>query len=134
MRSIVKMLVPKRTLILLVAGSLIVISILQRPSTMLGLLTPKGMAAMTVRVFVGFLLACTVRASLRQSTWRAGRSILARPWNLVPAFLMLVTLILMYTILGDRAFTGLRLGDLVMHRAFLTQILAFAVLWFATLR
>ena len=134
MRSIVKMLVPKRTLILLVAGSLIVISILQRPSTMLGLLTPKGMAAMTVRVFVGFLLACTVRASLRQSTWRAGRSILARPWNLAPAFLMLVTLILMYTILGDRAFTGLRLGDLVMHRAFLTQIVAFAILWIATLR
>ena len=134
MRRVLNMLIPKRTLILLVAGSLIVISVLQRPSTMLGLLTPKGMAAMTVRVFVGFLLACTVRASLRQPTWRSGRSILARPWNLVPALLMLVTLILMYAILGDRAFSGLRLGDLVMHRAFLTQIVAFAVLWLAAMR
>jgi len=134
MRRVLNMLIPKRTLILLVAGSLIVISVLQRPSTVLGLLTPKGMAAMTVRVFVGFLLACTVRASLRQPTWRAGRSILARPWNLVPALLMLVTLILMYAILGDRAFSGLRLGDLVMHRAFLTQIVAFAVLWLAAMR
>ena len=89
---------------------------------------------MTVRVFVGFLLACTVRTSLRQSTRRAGRLILARPWNLAPALVMLVTLILMYTILGDRAFSGLRLGDLVMHRAFLTQILAFAVLWLAAMR
>ena len=134
MRRVLSTLIPTRKLMLLGAAVLLVIGLLQRPTTLLGLVTPKGMAAMTVRVFMGFLLACTVRASLRQSTWRAGRSILARPWNLAPAFLMLVTLILMYTILGDRAFSGLRLGELVMHRAFLTQILAFAGLWFAMLK
>jgi len=134
MRRVLSTLIPARKLMLLGAAALLVVGLLQRPTTVLVLLTPKGMAAMTVRVFMGFLLACTVRASLRQSTWRAGRSILARPWNLVPALLMLVTLILMYAILGDRAFSGLRLGDLVMHRAFLTQIVAFAVLWLAAMR
>lgn len=34
----------------------------------------------------------------------------------------------MYAVLGSRTFSGLRLGDLVMDRAFLTQVLAFAVM------
>jgi len=36
--------------------------------------------------------------------------------------------------LGSRAFSGLRLGDLVMYRAFLTQVLAFALLWLTLLK
>jgi hypothetical protein len=134
MRRALSMLKPARKLMFLAAGVLLAVGLLQRPRTLLGLLTPKGMAAMTVRVFVGFLLACLVWTLVQQSAWKIRRSIGARSRNLVSLLLMVALLALMYTVLGSRAFGGLRLSDLVMHRAFLTQILAFAVMWLALLR
>jgi len=134
MRRVLNILIPARKLMLLGAAALLVIGLLQRPTTLLGLVTPKGMAAMTVRVFIGFLLACLAGTLVQQSPWRIGRSVGARSRNLMSLLLMVALLTLMYTIAGGRAFGGLRLSDLVLHRAFLTQVLAFAVMWLAVLR
>ena len=134
MRRVLNMLIPARKLMLLGAAVLLIIGLLQRPTTLLGLVTPKGMAAMTVRVFVGFLVACLAGTMVHQSPWKIRRSFGARSRNLESLLLMIALLVLMYTIAGGRAFGGLRLNDLVLHRAFLTQVLAFAVMWLAVLR
>jgi hypothetical protein len=134
MRSIVHISRPGHKLMLLAAGALLAVAFLQRPSMLLGLLTPKGMAATTVRIFAGFLLACLVQASFRQPGWQARRFVATRSRNLAPLALMLTLLAFMYVILGGRAFGGLRLDDLVMRRACFTQVLALALLWLRLLK
>ena len=134
MRRVLSTLIPARKLTLLGAGVLLVIGLLQRPTTLLGLVTPKGMAAMTIRIFIGLLMAVMAGTLVQQSAWKTRRSIGARSRNLVSLLLMVALLVLMYTIAGGRAFGGLRLSDLVLHRACLTQVLAFAVMWLAVLR
>jgi len=134
MRRVLSTLIPARKLMLLGAAALLVIGLLQRPTTLLGLVTPKGMAAMTVRVFIGFLVAGMAGTLMQQSAWKIRRSVGARSRNLVSLLLMVTLLVLMYTIAGGRAFGGLRLNDLILHRAFLTQVSAFAVMWLAVLR
>jgi hypothetical protein len=121
-------------LLLLLAAVLMGIAVAQKPSMLLLCITPKGMAATALRLFMGLLAAMVIKVCV-PSMARRSHALLGNRWNTLIAFaLMLILLTLVYRVLGPRAFTTLRLGDLVMHKAYLTQSVAFTVLWLAMLR
>ena len=121
-------------ILLLGAVVLMVVAVGQKPSMLPLLLTPKGMAATAIRLFTGLLTAVCIRACF---PGMARRPYVLRPggWRTLASFVLMAALLAaMYSVLGSRAFSGLRLGDLMMHRAFLTQVLAFALLWLSLLK
>jgi hypothetical protein len=121
-------------ILLLGAAVLMVVAAVQKPSMLLLLLTPKGMASTAIRLFVGLLAAVGIRACL---PGMARRPYAPHPggWRTLASFVLMAALLAaMHATLGDRTFSGLRLVDLVMHRAFLTQSIAFTVLWLVALR
>jgi hypothetical protein len=121
-------------ILLLGAVVLMVVAVGQKPSMLLLLLTPKGMAATAIRLFMGLLAAVCIRAYL-PGTARRPNALQPGGWRTLASFVLMAALLAaMYTVLGSRAFSGLRLGDLLMHRAFLTQVLAFALLWLRLLK
>jgi hypothetical protein len=121
-------------LLFLLAVVLMAVAVTQKPSMLLLCITPKGMAATALRLFMGLLAAVVIKACIPGMA-RRSHALLGSRWNTLVAFaLMLILLALMCSVLGSRAFSTLRLGDLVMHRAYVTQSLAFTVLWLATLR
>jgi hypothetical protein len=133
---------PARTLGVRINGKLLVLlamalmgaAMAQKPSMLLLCITPKGMAATALRLFMGLLAAVVIKACVPGMA-RWSHALLGSRWNTLIAFaLMLILLTLVYRVLGSRAFTTLRLGDLVMHKAYLTQSVAFTVLWLAMLR
>lgn len=134
MRSTLHMLIPGRKLLLLAAIMLMAITVYQKPSTLLLLALPKVMAATTVRLLFGLLAALGIRACLGHSVWKSNMFNFSRLKNLLLLALMIALLVFMYKLLGSRAFSGLRVGDLLMHRAFITQLVAFTALWLSLLR
>jgi hypothetical protein len=121
-------------LLFLLAAILMGVAVAQKPSILLLCITPKGMAATALRLFMGLLAAVAIRACI-PGVARRSHSLQSGRWNTLIAFaLMLVLLALVHRVMGPRAFTSLRLDDLVMHKAYLTQSLAFTVLWLAMLR
>jgi hypothetical protein len=121
-------------LLLLLAVVLMAVAVTQKPSMLLLSVTPKGMAATALRLFTGLLAAVVIKACVPGMA-RRSHALLGSRWNTLVAFaLMLILLALMCSVLGSRAFSTLRLGDLVMHRAYVTQVVAFSVLWLAMLR
>ncbi len=121
-------------LLVLLAVVLMGVAIAEKPSMLLLTAAPRGMAATSARLFLGLLIALSVKACVpgiirRPHVLHRGR------WKTLVAFvLMLILLALAYRVLGSRAFSTLRLSDLVAHRAYLTQSIAFTVLWLALLR
>jgi hypothetical protein len=121
-------------LLSLLAVVLMAVAVTQKPSMLLLSVTPRGMAATALRLFMGLLAAVVIKACVPGMA-RRSHALLGSRWNTLIAFaLMLILLTLVYRVLGPRAFTTLRLGDLVMHKAYLTQVIAFMVLWLAMLR
>ena len=121
-------------ILLLGAAVLMVVAAVQKPSMLLLLLTPKGMAATAIRLFVGLLAAVGIRACLPDLVRRPYAPHQGR-WRTFASFVLMIALLAaMYSVLGSRAFSALRLGDLVMHRAYVTQVLAFAALWLTLLK
>ncbi len=121
-------------LLFLLAVVLMGVAVAQKPSMLVLCITPKGVAATAVRLFMALLTAMVIRSCVPGMA-RRSHALLRGRWKPLVAFaLVLVLLALVYRVLGPRAFTTLRLGDLVMHRAYLTQVIAFSVLWLAILR
>jgi len=54
--------------------------------------------------------------------------------TLVAFALTLGLLALLYNVFASLPFTKLRIGDLVMHKAYATQVIAFTLLWLALLK
>lgn len=121
-------------LFLLLAVVLIGIAVAQKPSMLLSCITPKGIAATALRLFMGLLTALVIDACVPGMA-RRSHALLRGRWKPLVAFaLMLVLLSLVHGMLGSRAFSTLQLSDLAMHRAYLTQSIAFSMLWLAILR
>lgn len=121
-------------LLLLLAIALMGMAVAQKPSMLLLCITPKGMAATTLRLFMGLLIAVCVRSSVL-SMLRGPYALRRRRWKSHIAFaLMFILLAFAYEVLGSQAFTTLRLSDLVAHKAYVMQSVAFAVLWLVFLK
>jgi hypothetical protein len=121
-------------LLFLLAVVLMGVAVAQKPSMLLLCITPKSMAATTIRLFMGLLTAMVISACVPSMARRSHGLLGGRGNTLIAFTLMLILLALVYRVMGPRAFATLRLSDLVMHRAYLTQSLAFTVLWLAMLR
>lgn len=121
-------------LLALSAVALMGVALAQKPSMLLLSVTPRGMAATLVRLLLGLPLAAGARVCVPGiiggpcSSRRSGRR------TLVAFALVLVVLITTHRVLGNRVFATVRLGDLIAHRAHLTQLVAFTLLWLTLLR
>ena len=113
-------------LLFLLAVTLMGVAVAQKPSMLLLCIAPKGLAATAVRLFMGLLTAMAVRACVPGMA-RRSHALLGGRWSTLVAFaLMLVLLGFVYGMVGNRSFSALRLSDLIMYRAYVTQSVAFS--------
>jgi hypothetical protein len=116
-------------ILLVSAVALVLLAIMQKPTIVVLLLTPTGVGATVVRLFLGLLAAVGIRSFL-SGMLRGSRRRTRVSWKTIVAFgAMIALLVLVYAMLGSGAFTGLRPGGLVANRAYVTQLVAFTLLW-----
>jgi len=119
-------------ILLVLAAALLILAIAQKPSTLLLLLTPTAMVATALRLLMGLLAAACIRTFV---PLRRSRTLLPGGWRICLAFALTIgLLVLIHSVLGNHAFGKLRMGDLVMHKAYITQLIAFTLLWLGLLR
>jgi hypothetical protein len=121
-------------ILLLLAAALMAVAVTQKPSMLLLLLTPTAMVATAILLFMGLLAAACIRTCVPSPIGRP-YALLPGGWRTFAAFVLTLGLLaLLYNVFGSQPFGKLRMGDLVMHKAYVTQLVAFALLWLALLR
>ncbi len=120
--------------LLLLTGVLMVVAVVQKPSMLLLFFIPTAMAATAVRLLLGLLLAAAIKTCVSNVTPRSRTLLSGRLRILLALALTIALLALLCNIFGSAPFRKLGADDVVMHKAYVTQLVAFTLLWLALLR
>ncbi len=123
-----------RKILVVSAAALFVLSIAQKPSMVLLFVMPTAMVAMAVRLVLGLLVAVAIKTCVPNLT-RRSRTLLPGGWRTLLALALTIALLaLLYNVFGNATFRKLGADDVVAHKACVTQLAAFTLLWLALLK